>query len=212
MAVTFNISAKIIDIQSDIPKKGDVFLVDTNALLWMTYSKVSNAQGNSRLGIIQKYQDYLNDAIQNGATLLYSGLSLAELTHQVENYEFSIYNKTVRQSPPPTKKEFRHNPGYANNQKQILLETKSVWQQVSQFGVLLETHIDNRIVQSAGYRMKNCKIDGYDIFILESMMQKGVTKIITDDGDFSTVPGIEVFTANRNVIATASQTSHLITR
>ena len=35
--------------------------------------------------------------------------------------------------------------------------------------------------------------------MLEIKERHGMMQIITDNGDFATVPGIQVFTANRNV-------------
>jgi hypothetical protein len=46
-------------------------------------------------------------------------------------------------------------------------------------------------------------IDGYDLFIAEAMANAGVTQILTDDGDYCTVPGIQVLTANRQAIDAA---------
>jgi len=40
---------------------------------------------------------------------------------------------------------------------------------------------------------------------LEAMNSEGVVQMITDDSDFSTVPGIQVFTANRNVMIAIAQ-------
>lgn len=48
--------------------------------------------------------------------------------------------------------------------------------------------------------------------ILEAMARAGIDKIITDDGDYVTVPGIKVFTANQNAIASARSQRKLITR
>jgi len=36
--------------------------------------------------------------------------------------------------------------------------------------------------------------------------------VITDDGDYVTVPGIKVFTANRNAITAAANQGKLLTR
>lgn len=44
------------------------------------------------------------------------------------------------------------------------------------------------------------------------MKQESVNKIITDDGDYVTVPGIQVFTANPGAIAAATNQGKLITR
>ena len=48
--------------------------------------------------------------------------------------------------------------------------------------------------------------------ILEAMDKAGINQVITDDGDYVTVPGIEVFTANQNAIASARSQGKLITR
>ena len=44
------------------------------------------------------------------------------------------------------------------------------------------------------------------------MSREGMIQVITDDGDFATVPGIQVFTANRNVIQTAQTQGRLLNR
>ena len=43
-------------------------------------------------------------------------------------------------------------------------------------------------------------------------MKAGIVKIITDDGDFSTVPNILVFTSNVNVIQAAKVQGKLLKR
>lgn len=78
----------------------------------------------------------------------------------------------------------------------------------------------DRLLEQAGWCITNkaqvsteeAAADGYDLFILESMRSHGVVQVITDDGDFATVPGIQVFTANRNVIQAARAQGRLITR
>jgi hypothetical protein len=61
-------------------------------------------------------------------------------------------------------------------------------------------------------RFQTDKVDGYDLFILEAMKNHGVVQVITDDGDFATVSGIQVFTANRNVINSARAQGRLLAR
>ncbi|MBF0537928.1 MAG: hypothetical protein HQL03_06710 [Nitrospirae bacterium] len=61
-------------------------------------------------------------------------------------------------------------------------------------------------------RLDTEQLDGYDLFIIEAMSRASITKVITDDGDFATVAGIEVFTANDNVINAAQSQGRLTTR
>jgi hypothetical protein len=51
-----------------------------------------------------------------------------------------------------------------------------------------------------------------DLFILKHIKKHGVVQVIMDDGDFATVAGIQVFTANRNVISAARSQGKLLTR
>jgi hypothetical protein len=55
-------------------------------------------------------------------------------------------------------------------------------------------------------------MDGYDLFILEAMRRHGMVQVSTDDGDFAAIPGIQVFTANCNVIQAARTQGRLIPR
>jgi len=77
---------------------------------------------------------------------------------------------------------------------------------------LLSLAVDEPTTDSALARFQNKKVDGYDLFILETMKSNAVLQVITDDGDFATVSGIQVFTANRNVISSARAQGRLLTR
>jgi hypothetical protein len=48
--------------------------------------------------------------------------------------------------------------------------------------------------------------------MLEAIKNHGVVQVITDDGGFATVPGIQVFTANKNVINAARSQGKLLIR
>ena len=56
------------------------------------------------------------------------------------------------------------------------------------------------------------EVDGYDCLIADYMLSSGLSNIVTDDGDFASVAGITVFTANRNLIQRAQQAGKLLTR
>ena len=64
--------------------------------------------------------------------------------------------------------------------------------------------IDEPTTDAALARFQTEKLDGHDLFLVEVMVAAGVTQVLTDDGDFWMVPGIQVFTANRPVLAAAS--------
>ncbi len=198
MAINYIIQAEIVDITIDSPKEDDVFLVDTNVWYWMTYTRASLSDRPPAQYQTTNYPGYTNAALAAGARMYQSGLSLAELTHLIEKAEREIYEKTNRQARP---KEYRHN--FPAERARVIAEIQSAWGQVVTLANPLAATIDGQTTEAALTRLETEKVDGYDLFILESMKIHGVVQVITDDGDFVAVSGIQVFTANRNVIAAA---------
>ena len=203
MAIRYKIKAQIVDIKSDSPRSEDVFFVDTNVWYWLTYSKATSY----KLSQLSEYPIYLNKALSTKSRIHHSGLSLAELAHLIERTEREIYEKKVCLIKP---KEYRHN--LAGERSRVFLEIQTAWGQVIDLADPLAITIDELATTEALNRFQSEKVDGYDLFILESMRNHGVAQIITDDGDFAAVCDIQVFTANRNVIKAARNQSMLLAR
>jgi hypothetical protein len=214
----YNIQAEVVDLAIDRPKVEDAFMVDTNAWYWMTYTRASQCLPFSRRPYPYQttyYPNYINAALCNGSRIYHSGLSLAELTHLIEKAEYEIYaraNASVFPNPIIFDKYFRHDQAYALEHGYAVLEVEAAWAQVKNMAELLTINIDESTSGAALARLKTDRVDGYDLFILESMRSHGVLQVITDDGDYITVPGIQVFTANQNVIREARAQGRLITR
>lgn len=209
MAVNYIVKADVIDITVDFPQQGDIFLVDTNVWYWLTYPLATfSAQHQS------KYSDYIEDTFKVGASLCCSGLSLAELSHRIESDEHKLSHYGVRNRPNnwwKQSKEYRHN--YPPERSRVVSQVQKAWNLVQDtYAVLINLTLDQATVNAAFHRFSTQSLDGYDLFILESMRQESIDKIITDDGDFVTVPGIQVFTANPRAIAEARNQGKLITR
>ena len=204
MAVNYTVQADVIDINADTPKAADTFLIDTNVWYWLTYSKASQ---NALPYQISDYPAYANAALGAGARILQSGLSLAELTHLIEKAEREIFQAANGRIAA---KEYRHN--FAGERANVVAEVQAACGLVTTLAEPLTMAIDAATSAAALNRLRTEKVDGYDLFILESMRINGVVQIITDDGDFATVPGIQVFTANRKVIQAAGVQGKLVTR
>ncbi|MGO9531078.1 MAG: PIN domain-containing protein [Syntrophobacteraceae bacterium] len=203
MAINYTVQASIIDITVDAPKVGDVFLVDTNVWYWMTYpSGIYYASGQ-----FAHYPGYLNKALAANSKIYHSGLSLAELAHLIEKTEHEIYEKAVCAIKA---KEYRHN--ITGERSRVVSVIQAAWGQVASLADPLTLTIDAQITTAALNRLQGEKIGGYDLFFLESMKNHGVVQVITDDGDFATVSGIQVFTANRNVISAGRNQGKLLKR
>lgn len=201
MAVNYTVQAEVVDIQSDTPKQDDIFLVDTNVWYWLTYTKASTS---AQAYQITAYPSYLAKAISAQALLLYCGLSLAELAHNIEQTERKIFSATLKS------KEYRHN--YPAQRSNVVAEVEAAWNQVTSIAASTDITVDETTTNASLTRFRTQPLDGYDLLILEAMAQAGTVKVITDDGDYVTVPGIQVFTANYNVITAARNQGKLLTR
>jgi len=200
MAINYSIQAEVVNITTDSPKADDVFLVDTNVWYWMTYPNATSYVPSQ----LANYPGYLNKALAADSKIHHSGLSLAELSHLIEKTEREIYERSNGTIRP---KEYRHN--LSGERSRVSSEIKAAWCQVVSMADPLAVTIDGITATAALNRLQTEKLDGYDLFILESMKNHGVIQVITDDGDFATVSGIQVFTANRNVIAAAKNQGKL---
>lgn len=202
MALT--VRAKVVDIRADTPKDSDVFLVDTNAWYWLFYSRASVS-----LTVAQaNYPNYLKTAIGAKATLHCYGLTFAELAHNIEKAEREIYEAQAGKKILP--KEFRHD--YQQQHRKIVTLISDIWSDVTTAGSMLDLAMDSGFMSSALSLFPSVSVDGYDLFMAEAALKAGVTQIITDDGDYASVPGLTIFTANPRVIQAAQAVGKLLVR
>lgn len=204
MAISYTIQAHVVDIAADAPRTTDAFLVDSNVWYWMTYPNAGNA---ARPYQLSDYPQYVNRALAIGSRVCHTGLSLAELSHLIEKTEREIYEKWVA---PIESKEYRHN--LPDERSRIVKEVQAAWGQVKGLAALVDVAVDDPTTDAALVRLQNQQVDGYDLFILEAMTRCGITQVLTDDGDFATVPGIQVFTSNRTVLQAASSQGRMLRR
>jgi hypothetical protein len=94
----------------------------------------------------------------------------------------------------------------------VVQEIKTAWDTVKNISGSLEITVNETLADRALTRMSTQQLDGYDYFFLEAMGQNQITQVITDVGDYITVPGITIFTSNRTTIAAARNHNKLITR
>lgn len=200
--VNYVIQADIVDINADVPKADDIFFVDTNVWYCMTYIKAS--QGNSLSYQIREYPPYVSKCKKIKADLYWCGLSMAELAHNIEKTERELYNDEIKP------KIFRHN--CAEKRQDVFNEIQASWSMVKSIGTPIDISITMENTEIALEYLDNAKIDGYDSFFLEAASQRGIKNIITDDGDFATVQGLRIFTANKNLINKAREQGKLISR
>ena len=210
MAISYDVKAEVIDIRSDAPKESDAFLVDTNVWFCVSYSNASLGPSPALVHQVQNYPKYLKAARAAKASMHRCGLTLAELAHLIENTERSIFQGANPTLGRIRTKEFRHNHTAAR--ATVVSEVQAAWGVVKSMAGPLDLSVDEAVTDAALSRFQNEPLDGYDLFILEAMKAAGVVQVLTDDGDFCTVSGIQVFTANKNAINTATAQGRLVAR
>jgi hypothetical protein len=207
MNINLTIQADIVDIQNDTPRTSDIFMVDTNVWLWQTYR---NANFTAKSYQLNNYPNYVIKALRQGATLSYSVLTLAELASVIERIERDIYNQNNGLNLKS--KDYRHN--YPNERTKVVAEVQLAWNQVEQIAISADLTINDEIAKAALSRFETQAVDGYDLLILEAISRAGTgqVQVITDDMDYATVPNIQVFTSNIQVIKLAKVQGKLLRR
>lgn len=212
MAVQYQVRSQVVDLRTDRPLATDRFYVDTNVWFWTAYPNVQFSPNAPQAARVGPYGAYLQAVIASGATLHWCGLSLAELAHLIEETEFSVYQSLGSQPTFSSVKEYRH--AHAAERARVASEVEASWRAVEGMASPLPNAvtIDHDAVNSFLRAFPRVPLDGYDFFPLRTLHEAKITAVISDDGDFCTVPGIIFFTANRNVIAAAQAAGKLLVR
>jgi len=209
MAINYVVRADVVDIRNDTPLATDSFFVDTNVWHWTTYTRASLGKNPPNPQKVVDYPTYVGSAIAAKAGILRCGLSLAELAHVIEKNEREIYSLATGFNDRLTK-DFRHN--HPVERTRVTAEVQTAWDQVKAMSVSIDIPVDDRTTDAALARFQTQAVDGYDLFLLEAITRAGIVQVITDDGDYATVPGIKVFTSNRAVLAAAQAQGKLVVR
>lgn len=202
MPVNYTVKATVVDIRGDIPKAIDKFYVDTNAWFWTVYSKLRLLPPSSDKKEKPDYPAYLKKVLNMGGQLHWCGLSLSELAHLIEGTEFEIFQAIHPTSLITKTKEYRHN--LVGERLCVVREIKLAWETIETMASCIPVAEINAVSTTAALQnFEQLPVDGYDLFSINAFKAAGITQVISDDGDFCTVPGIMLFTANQTVIAAA---------
>lgn len=200
MAVNLTVRAKIIDIERYRPAAGEAFLVDTNVWWWAAYAFAPELPNEKKPKPYQLsvYPDFLKRAKVAGALLHWSPLTWPELAHHIERTEFEMA-KYYGSPDAQNAKTYRHND--ANERARVVQTIADSWGEIEALGTpLADVVLSPSSITEAVVLQNEAALDGYDLFLALALKRSNIAGILTDDGDFATVPGIRVFTANRNVL------------
>lgn len=212
MAVQYQVRAQVVDLRTDRPLATDRFYVDTNVWFWVAYPNVQFGSTQPQAQRVGGYTNYLQSVLLAKGQLHWCGLSLAELAHLIEKAEFETY-KTLGSTPVfSTAKEYRH--GHPAEWKRVAETIELAWRAVEALAQPLPgaTTVDKAAVDAALRALARVALDGYDLFALKTLHETKVLQVISDDGDFCIVPGITLFTTNKNVLLAAQAQGKLLKR
>ena len=213
MAIAFNVQATVIDLRTDMPRVSDTFWVDTNVWFWMTYPSATFDMEAWRQQQTKPYTRFMQECFKQGSTICWSPLQLSELGHQIEKMEYEIAKRAGTIPPDTRPKEYRHK--FTGERQRVAKVIQTAWQDVCGNGsqcLQPPLVLDQAAATQASADSALFPLDGHDLYFLQSVRVAGNPHILTDDGDFCTVSGITLFTANRNVIEAARVQGKLIAR
>ena len=203
-----SILAQIVDIRADTPTTSDRFFVDTNAWYWLSYTRASQTPASPQSYQLTDYPEFLKKALSAKAKLHCCALSFPELAHNIEKAEREIYADQAGRDINP--KEFRHK--YTRQHNRVVRLIIDTWSDVLAISSQLDITLDSAFMSEALSMFSIVGVDGYDLFMVEGIRRHNITQIVTDDGDYATVQGITVFTANPRLIQMAQSAGKLIVR
>jgi predicted nucleic acid-binding protein len=203
--INYDIKAKVADIRRYNPNPYDTFFIDSNVLIWIFSSKYSRGSYKHGLYQAKEYTSFLHKALKVRSKLYVCGLSFSEMSHFIEDMEYKHFSNLY---PEVTRKEYRHN--YQSERNNVIEEINSAWSGVSQVSEILELNVDKSSVDSSISLISSSMLDGYDVFLVSATKTNGIINILTDDGDFSSLEGVKLFTANYGVIKAAIEQGKLI--
>lgn len=178
------------DIKTCSPTKDENYFVDTNVWYWLTYAASKSFTGNGPKGYqTEFYPNFIEQALDLGANLYYSPLTLVELTRLIEKSEFEIY-KACKNMPSATLKAFRNISAERNA---VIEELKTAWGQIQSMASELPAHLDDGVTGSIFLTIESCLVDGYDALYYHFMSKNKIVNIISDDKDFRSIPQINLF-------------------
>jgi hypothetical protein len=202
-----SLRATVVNLATDTPRAGDVFLLDTNVLYWVCYSKALDfAQAQRQDHKATTYSRYLNRALVAGTKFTKCVASLAELAHVIERDECAIFSQRV--GTEIRLKDYRYDSGERGH---VVEEIQTAW-------AVAEAITDRRSlpisaeVEPLRAILSVAIVDGYDLLIYHAALGAGIRQILTDDVDYGEFPDVQIFTANLKLINIAREQGKLVAR
>lgn len=202
--MAFKVNAEIIDIRSDVPRKTDRIFLDTNVIVLMGYTNASVSGASST---DKPYIDYLDSSLKIGAELFLCPLTYSETANVIETKEFNLVESHF--PDPNGKKRFRQDSMY---RPKVVNAVHDTWTLAKMLATIVAITIDEQASAKAEIAFNSYELAGYDLFIYHSMLESGITQILTHDADFGCAPNIKVHTTNTFLLREAHKARKILRR
>jgi hypothetical protein len=154
----------------------------------------------------KEYSIFIQRARKASSGLFQTAIVYGELAHLIEKTEREIFERAVRKIDA---KEYRYR--MLDERKRVVEEIETAWTQVESMASGISIDAASLSALARPY-LAVTFLDGYDGLNAATLSQLAMTQVITDDADFATVEGLEVFTANTSIIAAARENHRLRVR
>ena len=168
------------------------FCLDTNVLYWYTYPRYGLGEKNNKHHS-QVYYDFVDKLVADGNPLITTIYNVSELLNIVEKHEWEIY-KRLNPQFPIDKKDYRRIASERTNLQQIMKTTIS---NVKNICTIVDFNFSSEGLDCYVDSFTKHRCDVFDYLILNYYVESSDINIISDDNDFVTYPGINLYTANR---------------
>lgn len=187
----------IKDINSYVPMNNNTtYCLDTNALYWYCYPRYGINLKPNRVSEIGVYYDFVDRLVQNGNTIVTSIYNVSEFLNIIEKHECEIYQKLNRGIKYNIKDLRNIEAQRANLKRQMTVSINNVYAICKVLEYAMErTTIDNFVD-----KLHEHKCDVFDYVILDYYKKNKNLNIVTDDADFMSIDGINIFTANPQIL------------
>ena len=183
-------SNKIVDITTyQSINNTRKYFIDTNALYWYTYPRFSNNLSAQAL----PYYNFIDSLVAANNPLITSIYNISELLNVIEKNEFDIYTHIHPDAQHVSRKDFRRMPSERSNLQKMM---KTTLENVYAICDVVEFPFDSIHMYQFIETLTSHRCDVFDYMIIQNNIKEENTNIITDDGDFSTIPDITIYTAN----------------
>lgn len=174
------------------------FVVDTNVLLWLYYPGISNPLFNENPRRYRVYTEFINTLKESKCQLYTTTLNIAEFCSVVEKKEYKIflaangYYDVNSNENIPNIKQFRKSQREREYYDSIINSSLDVLNK--SFNGVKAIDLTTTLIDNFSQNILNTLCDPFDYAVIEYLKSIGITNYISDDKDFCTVDGIDLYT------------------